>query len=198
MPCSYRLLVILSLLFCLSIASPGLSGGNGQGAGGGFGGGEGGEAGLANATTDEVVKIITSGVERCRTIDPVYRFDCYRKTYRLAANFLNGRPAYADAQKALITVAETLEQIMARNGDPRVAPIRTGFQTFRPVKPASVPRARAELSRALDQAETVLLRAPERTGNHYARIAGAINSNKVLLRSRLYPNGKDLRRVEFA
>ena len=198
-----RLLLIVSGFLSVSMAAPVFSNeGSGGGDGGGSGSGAmtdgGGGAGLSNATTKKVVKIITSGVGRCQTVEQVYRYDCYRQTYHLAANYLNGRPAYAGAQEALIAVEEALDRIMAQNADPQTPPIRKGFQTYRPIKPAAIPKAKAELGRALDQAETVLLRAPERTGTHYARIADAVHSNKVLLRSRLYPDGNNLFQTSFA
>lgn len=193
-----RIIAILFLSLTISLSSPALASGAGGNGGGGMFGGGGGGAGLSNATTGKVVKIITRGFGRCQTIAEIYRFDCYRQTYREAANFLNGRPAYADAQKALIKVEETLDRIMARNGDPQTPPVRKGFQQYQPIKPAAVPKAKAELTKALDEAQTVLLRAPERTGNHYARIADAVHSNKVLLRSRLYPGGDDLLQTAFA
>jgi hypothetical protein len=41
----------------------------------------------------------------------------------------------------------------------------------------------------LEKAETILLRSPTNKQEHYTRIAEAINSNKVLLRSALLPGG---------
>lgn len=196
MPDYLRPLLVLSLLISVSLAPPVYSGGEGNSSGAMTGGGS--SAGLSSATTKKIVKIIKNGVGRCQTVAEVYRYDCYRQTYHQAANFLNGRPAYAGAQDALVAVEKALERIMAQNADSQTPPIRKGFQQFRPIKPAAVPKAKAELGRALDQAETVLLRAPERTGVHYARIAEAVHSNKVLLRSRLYPEGDDLFQIAFA
>jgi hypothetical protein len=202
---THSLPIVLSIFLSLviSLTSPvfaqtGGNGGGGSMGGSGMFGGGGGGAGLSNATTKKVVKIIKSGIGRCQRVEQVYRFDCYRQTYKLAANFLNGRPAYAGAQEALIKVEETLDRIMAQNSDPQAPPVRQGFQQYRPIKPAAVPKAKVELTKALDEAETILLRAPERTGKHYARIAEAVNSNKVLLRSRLYPDGDDLFQTAFA
>jgi len=193
-----RVVLILSGFLSLLLASQAVSRGDGGGGGSGMTTDGGGGAGLSSATTKKVVKIITSGVGRCQTVAQVYRFDCYRQTYHLAANFLNGRPSYAGAQEALISVEKALDRIMAQNADPQMPPIRKGFQTFQPIKPAAVPKAKADLGRALDQAETVLLRAPDRTGKHYAQIADAVHSNKVLLRSRLYPDGNELFDTAFA
>ena len=198
----YRQIPALLVLLGLAIANPNLARGYGNGGDGG-GGGEGfsrggGGAGLSNATTKKVGRTLTSGVARCLRVERIYRFDCYRQTYRLAASILNGRPAYTGARKALESVEAALEKIMQRHVDPAVPPKRKGFQTFRAIKPAAVPRATADLSRALDRAETMLLRSPDRTGTHYARIAEAVNSNKVLLRSRLYPDAEEYFRSAFA
>jgi hypothetical protein len=192
------LILSVTLSLAVPLTTPVFASEGGGGDSGDFDSGGGGGASLSNATTKQVVKIIKRGVSRCQTVPLVYRFDCYRQTYHLAANYLNGRPAYGDAQKALIAVEETLDRIMAQNVDPGKPPIRKGVQRFYPVKPAAVPKAKAELTRALGQAETVLLRAPDRSAVHYARIADAVHSNKVLLRSRLYPDGTEMFRSAFA
>ena len=192
----FSMILVFSLAMTLVLTNPGFS--RGKDDGGGFSGGGGGGAGLSSAVTKAVVKSLSSGIGRCQTLKRVYRFDCYRQTYHLTANLLNGRPAYSGARKALVAVEETLKQILERHKDPNVASIRKGFQTFIPVKPAAVPKVTAQLERALDQAETVLLRAPERSGKHYARIAEAVHSSKVLLRSRLFPGMQNLFRMMFA
>lgn len=140
-------------------------------------------AGLSNATTKSLIKILKRGMADCQALHPVYRFDCYRVTYHLAANHLNGRPAYAGAQAALIEVETTLNTIVARNTDPQTPRKRKGFQTYAPIKPAAVPKATADFEQALDRAETMLLRSPERSQVQYTRIAEVVHSNKVLLRT---------------
>lgn len=192
-----RFVLSLSVLLSLSFTAPVFADGGGGYGGGGTSSGNSG-LGLSNRTTKKVVKIIDGGIRRCLTVAKVYRYDCYRQTYHQAANFLNGRPAYAEAQKALIAVEATLVNITTRYADPTTPAVRKGFQQFAPIKPAAVPKAKVELTKALDKAETKLLRTPERTGTHYARIAEAVHSNKVLLRSRLYPDATDLFQTAFA
>ncbi len=192
-----RLSVAFLLVLSLSVPTPGFSYGGGEGGGEGRASG-GGASGLSNTTTKKVVRTITRGVDRCQRVERVYRFDCYRQTYHLAASLLNGRPDYRDARKALESVEVALDKVMKRHVDPTVPRKRQGLQVYRAIKPAAIPRATTEMDRALDKAETVLLRAPERTGNHYARIAEAVHSNKVLLRSRLYPESEELFRMAFA
>jgi hypothetical protein len=192
-----RHVLTLSLVLSLTLTSPGFSNTEGVSEGG-TSGGSGGAVGLSNAVTKSVVKSIKRGVARCQRVEKIYRFDCYRQTYKYASTLLFGRPSYAGALEALTSVEQALDQIMAREVDPHKPPVRQGFQQYRAIKPAAVPKATAALDRALSGAETLLLRSPERTGTHYARIAEALDSNKVLLRSRLYPQSDDLLRTAFA
>jgi len=189
----------LRLLLCLSLilATPVLAY---EGQGGGYSGTTGGGAagGLSTATTRQVVRTLKRGIKDCRKLSSVYRYDCYRQTYRLAANHLNGRPAYRDALAALVAVEGSLEQIVRRNADPAAPPARKRFQQFQPIKPAALPKAKAEFTAALDQAETALLRSPDQGGVHFARIAEAVHSNKILLRSHLNPGRQQALFTQFA
>lgn len=189
----------LRLLLCLSLAmaSPVLAY-EGQGGDGGGVSDGGTVGGLSATTTRLVVRTLKRGIKGCRRLDSVYRYDCYRQTYHLAANHLNGRPAYRDALTALVEVERSLDQIVRRNADPAAPPARKNFQKFRPIKPAALPRAKAEFTKALDEAETALLRSPELGGIHFARIAEAVHSNKVLLRSWLNPGRLNRLFTEFA
>ncbi|WP_122073214.1 hypothetical protein [Pseudophaeobacter sp. EL27] len=157
--------------------------------GGGDGGGSGASYGLSNSTTRSVVKILSRGGDRCAEQPKVYRFDCYRWVYRRAANKLVGNGAYSEAQEALEQVERRLQAVVAQNRDTTQPNRRRALETYTPVKPASVPRVKREAVRAMAQAETVLLRSAPNKQEHYARIAQAVNSNKVLLRSALLPGG---------
>ena len=187
----------LRLLLCvsLSMASPVMAYESGN-YGGTSGGGSTG--GLSSATTKKVVRTLKRGIKDCRRLDSVYRYDCYRQTYRLAASYLNGRPAYSDALVALVDVERSLERIVRRNADPATPSVRKNFQQFQPIKPAALPTAKAEFTKALEQAETALLRSPETGGVHFARIAEAVHSNKVILRSRLAPGRMNAVFSQFA
>ncbi|MCA0871941.1 hypothetical protein LCL97_13965 [Seohaeicola saemankumensis] len=150
--------------------------------------GEGASAGLSNATTRKVVRILKREFDRCQSVESIYRYDCYRQTYKLAGDQIAGNPAYAPALRALDGVETRLQTITRTNRDPAAPLKRKGFQTFTPIKPAAVPKSKVELRRALDEAETILLRSAADTGQvHFTKIAEAVNSNKVLLRSLLAP-----------
>jgi hypothetical protein len=148
---------------------------------GGDAGGSGASYGLSNTATRSVTKTLSRGGAQCRKQPPVYRYDCYRLVYRRAANQLQGNSAYSEAQQALELVERSLEAAVAQNRD--------STQPYTPVKPAAIPRVKRAAIEALEQAETILLRSPANKQEHYTRIAEAINSNKVLLRSALLPGG---------
>lgn len=175
------LLLRLAMALSLSLSFPAFAGEDGGGSM--VQAGEGGGAGLSNATTNAVIKSLKRGMDECQILREIYRFDCYRKAYHRTANLLNGRPAYAAALAALIAVEEMLDQIVTRNKDPKAKKKRVVFAVYTPVKPAAIPKATADFERALNKAETTLLRSPKNSQVHYARIAEAVHSNKVLLRS---------------
>ena len=173
----------LILPLILALAAP-VAAYEGGGRGGGMGG-SGAVAGLSNRVTKQVVRILRRDFGGCQRLEEVYRYDCYRQTYRLAVREIVGMPAYRPARKALEGVEETLARIVARNADPTKPPKRRLFQTYRAIAPAAVPKAKADLTRALEEAETQLLRSRPQGERHFASIAEAVNSNKVLLRSAL-------------
>ena len=76
-----------------------------------------------------------------------------------------------------------MNETIDRNVDSSKPQIRQRGQTFRAIREESVPQAKREFLSALDDAETKLLRSPDDGDAHFARIAQAINTNKVLLRS---------------
>lgn len=146
-------------------------------------GNEGEGAGLSAATTQILVETLERGMRECQSLQEVYRFDCYRKSYRRTANQLAGRPTYAGAMAALIGVKKTLDQIVAENRDPASPKKRQGIEFHSPVKSATIPKATTDFAKALDLAETTLTGSPEWTQAHYSSIAKVVQSNKVLLRS---------------
>lgn len=138
---------------------------------------------LSEGTTTALTRTLTGGARACTRLPKVYRYDCYRQTYARAVRQLEGARAYAPARKVLSDVEKSLARTIARNADPAARPLRRLSGTFRPIKPAALPRAKQDFIRALDQAETRLLRSAGRGNTHFIRIAEALNTNKVLLRS---------------
>ena len=159
--------------------------------GGGYGGSDSGGgaefgSGLNRNTTNELIRILDAGFNRCtRREKKIYRWDCYRQVYREAGKFLNGEISYSVAQDAIRHVEEEMDAVVAQYRDPTKPKRRRLTQSFTPIKPEKIPAARDRAERAMTEAQTILLRAPSHTQSHYVRIADAINSNKVLLRSAL-------------
>ncbi len=175
----------------LILASTPAFGGEGGGGGGnrdsGASSGGGQRSGLSSRATKTVVTTLTRGFDRCGTLPKAYRFDCFRHTYKLAVQQLDGNHSYAEATQALELVQDTLTRGVQNNLDPAQKPKRKGLNLYRAVKPAAVPQIQRQTERAMKQAETILLRSPADKQVHYARIAEAVNSNKVLLRSAMLP-----------
>ncbi len=144
---------------------------------------------LTERTTKKVIFILARGIEKCVRLPPIYRHDCYQVTYGKASEALSGKPTYSEAYSALVGVQDALTQMVDNNVDPGVKPIRRGSKTYRAIQETAIPEAKARAERALQEAETILLRAPEDKQAHYSLIADAVSSNKVLLRSALLPSG---------
>ena len=140
---------------------------------------------ISAATTNAVIKLLTSGVRGCQRLDKVYRYDCYGQVYGQAAGQLAGNAAYEQARIILSDVERSLSRTVRRNQDRRAPQVRMGSQQFRAIRADALPAAKTEFIAALEQAETRLLRSSAGAGDHHIRIAAALNSNKLLLRSAL-------------
>ena len=166
---------LLPLLLVLLLAATGsLAQGYGYGTG---------KSGLSDRTTNRVVRLLEKGLRQCRALDSVYRYDCYRQNYQAAGKQLAGNTAYAPAQRALRDVENTLADVLKANSDPATKPLRRRGKRFAAISEAAIPRSKAAFTDALDEATTQLLRSTGSSGDHFARIAGALDSDKVFLRS---------------
>lgn len=157
-----------------------------------YGAGEGGGAAtrrgattteLSGNVTNGVVRTLTGGAKSCTRLAKVYRYDCYRQVYARAVRQLDGAKAYAPARQVLAEIEASLSRTIAANADPSVRPLRRLSGSFQPIKPAALPRAKRDFAAALERGETRLLRSAGRSNTHFVRIAEALNTNKVLLRS---------------
>lgn len=187
-PIKATVLTLLLAATPVDVYSSERNGGEG-GSGGEGGGGREVRHGLSSAVTNSVVLILTRDGERCNELPRIYKFDCIRQTYRRAARKLESNRSYQEAHQALDQVASTLSKAVAANRDTSQKKLRKGLNFYTPVKPAAIPQIKREGQRAMQKAETILLRSPAAKQVHYARIAEAVNSNKVLLRSALLPGG---------
>jgi len=151
---------------------------------------------LSSSDTDRVVRILQSGQAFCASLaDEAYAIDCLAERMETAANAMPTTGEYADARAALLNGAARLSALARANADselPRATarqPGSGGLRTSRPLVPVQQARLSevvAQAEQIIAETETVLLRSAESSSArkvHYTRIAAAVGSNKVLLRS---------------
>lgn len=139
---------------------------------------------LSDSLTDEVVRRLGNDFRECGELSNVFRYDCYSKSYRNAAIKLVGIPEYGTAHEALTLVEKRIAAVIDANLDQSRPPLRQGFRSFKAVTEAALPVVKRETLRAMEEAQTILLRSPNaQQQTHFTRIAAVIDSNKVLLRS---------------
>lgn len=152
--------------------------------------------GLSNANTNQVVSILTSGQAFCASVsDGAYAIDCLAERMGAAAAAMPDTGEYADARAALLQGAARLNALAVANADP-VLPRATarqaragGIRTSRPLVPVRKDRLAdmaVQAEQIVAETRTLLLRSSEASTArkvHYSRIAAAVDSNKVLLRS---------------
>jgi len=176
---------------------------NGDGDDGSYGSGEGGEdrsghpAGSSTvpASTDSVVSSIEATRNFCNMISNAYTIDCLAERLGELAEELEGQSGFEDAQSVLESTSRKLNAIARQNRSTTAEPARFSSQgqtpviTTRrliPVDDTSLEQAASQALLVIAEAETLLLRSSEESAERavqYQRIASAVGSNKVLLRS---------------
>jgi hypothetical protein len=134
--------------------------------------------------------------EVCSAVPLQNRIHCLAYQYEALASQIPGTAEYHDMRIAILQAARNLRRLAAENLDPEAPMARVPRVADRvpPVARRQVPAVRrdtlAETTRAaeaiLEETATVLLRSAESTRNRsvaYQRVAEAIDSSKVLLRS---------------
>ena len=148
------------------------------------------------AITAAVVKEINSGTQFCRKlVQKEYVIDCLSERLENAAKALPSVGDYAQAKAAIEEAARKLHDLARKNAPKVSPPVRMQVKGSKPVitsrrliavKISALERANQQAIVIVQEAETILLRATENSDRrkvHYERIATAIGSNKVLLRS---------------
>lgn len=140
--------------------------------------------GLSERTTAALIRQIDRDLYACYKLGEVYYFDCYRQTFRKAARSLNGQPDYRPAFDAMKLCETRVGAAVDANLDPTQPRQRAGFATYAAIRPEATGLLRRTTLAVVDEAETVLLRAPSPAQKpHFQKIAQALNSTKVLLRA---------------
>ncbi|MBB5041662.1 hypothetical protein [Shinella fusca] len=150
-------------------------------------------SGPSDYVTNSIVKNIQAMRAECAGYDPVYRIDCLSQRLHDITVRIPSGPAYGRVREILGRASGNLARIQANNADrtakrqrSRVNSRLKTAHTYGAVKRQNLKRAMAEAVKVIAEAETQLLRATEnsdRRASHYRRIAVALGSTKVLLRS---------------
>ncbi|MDT8854612.1 hypothetical protein RNZ50_06120 [Paracoccaceae bacterium Fryx2] len=143
--------------------------------------------------TQRLVSRVADASRFCRLLpESAYAVDCLSEQLESIVRDMPTTGEYADARTALATAARDLRALAERNADPALptARLRVGGQVssrpLTPIRPEARASANQQAIAILEEAETVLLRSAEnsaRRRGHYDRVALAVGSNKLLLRS---------------
>lgn len=146
-------------------------------------------------TTNDITALIDASSQVCLAVPDVYQIGCLITFYRKAVAETPTTGPYAEIHQILTETLADLEDVAKKYRDPGQPAIRASVETgdglvssgrIRAIKPESVATAKVEALRIVAQTETRLLRSAEFSSggqNEFARIAAAVESNKVLLRS---------------
>ncbi len=151
----------------------------------------------SDVATDALVRDLTTASEFCRQIgESEYVIDCLGDRLAEIAKRLPANGAYAESREALAAAAQKLDALVRENASNALPPLRVATRSLsgggsqnrvlRAVDAANVAAVTEQAVAILQEAETLLLRSAEssqRRRVHYQRIATAVGSNKLLLRS---------------
>ncbi|NNE52600.1 MAG: hypothetical protein HKN30_09385 [Sulfitobacter sp.] len=146
--------------------------------------------------TASIVQQIEQIKDICMATSSEYQIDCFATLYSELAKDIPATGDYADAKEIIEDAARDLRSLSSQNRDRSKPAVRatltteTGATVTTPpitaVRPETVPSLKLEAANILEEAETKLLRSASSDAKraiHYQRIAAAVGSNKVLLRS---------------
>ena len=151
------------------------------------------------ASTAQTTQIVTQldQIQRiCEFMGDEYRIACFATTYRDLADDIPVNGDYAETREVLLEAARELDDLVRSNIDRSKPALQArttnssgqSVQTppMRAVQASQAPQLNRRASNIIEEAETVLLRSASSDATraiHYQRIAAAVGSNKVLLRS---------------
>ena len=150
------------------------------------------QATVTAQATQAISEAVGEAFDSCRTLTAGYQIDCMSQQLRSVAAQVAPGGAYGPVNIALEQAARKLAEIARRDrdgGQPRVSIQhrgQSGVRTYAAVRTDTLAQSRAAAARVLDEVQTVLLRSAANSGNrraHFQRIAAAMESGKVLLRS---------------
>jgi len=145
--------------------------------------------------TDDIVNQLAAARDFCDSFRFEYQIDCLAERLKKVARSMPSDGDYADARRVLTRAATKLARLARANQSPDLPrgvastggdkPIVTQ-RKLTPVRSETLDATRKAALAIITEAETTLLRSSENSTRrmvHYQRIAEALGSNKVLLRS---------------
>ena len=152
-----------------------------------------GAATPSNFVTSAIIANLAAARSECGSYDRIYRIDCLRQRMLDITRRIPQGPAYAQARQIIGRAANQLGSIQSANADTRVKKQRSRrnarlreAKVYTAIKREKLNQAMQQASRIIEEATTQLLRAgenSEKRSAHYQKIAAAVGSTKVLLRS---------------
>ena len=152
-----------------------------------------GAATPSNFVTSAIIANLAAARSECGSYDRIYRIDCLRQRMLDISRRIPQGPAYAQARQIIGRAANQLGSIQSANADTRVKKQRSRrnarlreAKVYTAIKREKLNQAMQQASRIIEEATTQLLRAgenSEKRSAHYQKIAAAVGSTKVLLRS---------------
>lgn len=141
-------------------------------------------AAINETDTAAIVDTLNSGREECAALPAEYRADCLQQVLGQASRKqFNGE--YQSSSARLREGSRAIKRAVDQNLDPQAETISRNGRRFRAVKRQALSAVNRSASTAIAETATRLLRSGGRAERkaHYARIAQAVNSTKVILRS---------------
>lgn len=149
----------------------------------------------ANPTiTNAIVVAIEAGGGFCAQVPEEYLVSCIAQSLRTTAAAMPTAGDYGESRKILLESARKLEKIVTDNKDTSKPAVsitskrgkkKIKLDRVTPIKPEKAKVAKSQAVAVLAEAETRLLRSPDNSQKSlaYQKIAAAVDSNKILLRS---------------
>lgn len=149
---------------------------------------------VSDTLTTSVVSRLTFAIQACQALTVAYRTDCLAKELEALVDSLPAAGDYAEARDALSKASQELGALSRQNRDtsqPRLkvtvmADPQTSRRPVAAIQPDTIEQTNAKALAVLEDTTTVLLRSAEGNSGvaiHYQRIAQALDSTKLLLRS---------------
>ncbi len=157
--------------------------------GGADGGGQNVGGGFANSfsygQTNAIAADVGKANDICKNLPIEYRADCLAQSLKSSASKVR-KKAYIPVKNEISTTAQSIEDIVTENLDEEAPVIKVGNKIYRPIKKEAVAVVNERVAKVVTESATRLIRS---AGNsvtrkiHFQRVAKALNSTKVLMRS---------------